>query len=136
MSQPNDIIFYDGNCGLCHWWIRFAVKRDKTGQILFAPLNGERSRQTFSETDIKTFPESIIFFSKEGKLYFKFFAVQQILNRLGGFWQFISYVTGIFPTTFLNWLYDQIAKNRKRLFKTPENVCPRVPEPLSARFIS
>ena len=38
------VVFYDGVCGLCNRFVRFLLRRDPGGRILFAPLQGETAR--------------------------------------------------------------------------------------------
>ncbi len=37
---PPALLMYDGDCGLCDWWVGFVLARDPGGRIHFAPLAG------------------------------------------------------------------------------------------------
>ena len=38
------VVFYDGVCGLCSRLVRFLLRRDRDGRLLFAPLQGGLAR--------------------------------------------------------------------------------------------
>lgn len=41
-STPGEpLVFYDGECGLCHASVRFILKREREPHFAFAPLGGE-----------------------------------------------------------------------------------------------
>ena len=43
-----ELVFYDGDCGLCHRTVRFLLARDPEGSLfLFAPLFGETFNREF-----------------------------------------------------------------------------------------
>jgi hypothetical protein len=47
----HDIVFFDGECGLCHAFVKFVVRHDPAAQFLFAPLRGETFRQCTAGSD-------------------------------------------------------------------------------------
>lgn len=96
-------IFYDGTCGLCHFLVRFVVKRMKMTPFFFAPLDGS----TFLNFKIEAFPNSLVVFIPENRqVYFKGNAVIFILKRLGKPWSFL----GLSSTCFLSssWMHATV----------------------------
>ena len=35
------IIFFDGLCPFCHFWVQYILKKDQNNKFLFAPLQGK-----------------------------------------------------------------------------------------------
>jgi predicted DCC family thiol-disulfide oxidoreductase YuxK len=118
-----DTIFYDGHCGLCHRLVRFVLAADRQGVFRFAPLEIRAS-----------LPESIVVRTADGELLVRWAASLYILSRLGGIWRLMGNTLDLLPCGFLDWCYDRVAGVRKRLFREPEEACPRVPPHLRSRF--
>ena len=127
-------IFYDGNCGLCHGFVRFVVRRDTAAQFAFAPLGGQHFRATVAPARQAGLPDSVVVLTEDDRLLMKSAAVRHVLARMGSLWRALSNVGGIFPESFLDFFYDGIARVRKKLFATPPDVCPMVPPELCSRF--
>lgn len=130
-----DLLFYDGDCGLCHRWTRFVLSEDRTGRAFqFAPLQGN----TFSETNIEIREsgvlDTILVKTSSGEFLERSDAVIYILERLGGFWRVLASVARIVPRTLRNAVYNFVARNRRRFFPEPKSLCPILPPELRARF--
>ena len=123
-------VFYDGSCGLCHFFVRFTITRMPLGNpFVFAPLQGERFSALIKQKKIKKIPDSVVFYDRAlKKVYFKGEAIIHILKVLGGFWKLIAYVLSIIPLCAVNFFYDIVAKLRRGFFKKPKTACPIVPE--------
>jgi predicted DCC family thiol-disulfide oxidoreductase YuxK len=125
-----DEIFYDGACGLCHFFVRFTVTRMcPSKEFFFSPLDGKAFGLLKEKKNIRFVPDSIAVYDKSrDKLYFKSEAVLYILRALEGGWKVLSCILQIIPSCVLNFFYDVIAKLRRYLFKKPKDICPIVPE--------
>jgi predicted DCC family thiol-disulfide oxidoreductase YuxK len=42
---PEPIVFFDGDCGLCHRSVAFLLERDRDGRLRFAHLQGDLARR-------------------------------------------------------------------------------------------
>ena len=113
-----DTIFYDGYCGLCHRLVRFVLAVDRAGAFRFAPFDSE----------------SIVVRTLDGEPLVRWAASLYILQRLGGIWRLMGNTFDVLPRGFLDRCYDRVARVRKRIFREPEDVCPRVPPHLRSRF--
>lgn len=129
-----ETIFYDGNCGLCHGFVRFVVRRDTGARFVFAPLSGEHFRATVPPAQQAGLPDSVVVQTEDNRLLVKSAAVCHVLGRMGGVWRALAHAGGVFPATFLDFFYDRIARIRKKLFAAPLDVCPIVPPELRSRF--
>jgi len=119
------IVFFDGVCGLCNFWVDFLIARDPDGRLAFAPLQGETARQLLTDADRQQL-HSLVLWTQQ-KAYRKSAAVVRILWHLGGFWNVLGTLLWLVPLPIRNLGYDVVAKNRYRLFGKKETC--RMPTP-------
>lgn len=131
-----DIVFYDGECGLCHGLVRFILPRDPAGRFRFAPLQGETLSRAVSPQQRAALPDSVVVLTASGHWLLRSDATIHVLSRLGGFYRFLGALSRLLPTPLRDHLYDFVARRRKRWFRAPTAVCPVVPEDLRARFLA
>lgn len=110
----NPIIFFDGVCGLCNSFVNIIYNSDRDKLFRYSPLQGETARKYLK--DLPEHPEewSIVYADELG-IYRESDATLRILNRLGGFWSFLSYFR-IVPRNIRDYLYRIVAKHRYRIF--------------------
>jgi predicted DCC family thiol-disulfide oxidoreductase YuxK len=135
-AQRPELVFYDGHCGLCHWAVRFILARDRTGEAFrFASLESDTFRTALSEAERALLPDSLVVQTEEGTILTRSTAVLYVMWRLGGVWWVLSGVATLMPVAFRDWLYDEIARIRHRLFQAPPASCPIIPLDLRSRFL-
>ena len=127
-------IFYDGHCGLCHRAVRFVLAQDREGIFRFAPLDSEAFRAAVPEATRARLPDTIVVQTARDEFLIRSAAMHYVLERLGGFWRFLSIIAKIIPITLRDYLYDRIAGVRYRLFAKPVEACPVIPKDLRKRF--
>ncbi len=131
-------IFYDGGCGLCHRFVRFAIAEDREGErFRFAPLEGgafAALRESSDQPEVLDDIDSIVLSLPDGSLLVRAGAVLEIGKRMGGLWRVATTAAGLFPMRVLDASYDGIARIRRRIFAQPPDACPLLPEPLRERF--
>lgn len=143
-ASAADLIFYDGQCGLCHGAIRFLVGEDTSSAKVdsriggeafrFAPLEGELIKAKLSEQVRRSLPDSMAVLCSDGTLLLRSQAWIYLLSRLGGIWRIISWLAKCMPPFLRDAIYDQIAAVRGKLFARPADVCPILPPSLRGRF--
>lgn len=138
-SNGPDVVFYDGDCALCHGVIRFALAEcSRPGLLAFAPLGGARYREITGDNEwgnSASRPDAVALARAEGgELLWRSQAVFRIFQRLGGFWAIKAAIGSRLPQGLSDWAYDRIAKSRKTLFGTTESSCPMMPEVLRSRM--
>ena len=125
-TEDQTILFFDGQCGLCSRFVRFARKRDRTGQLSFAPIGGQTWIDLFGssndEMDRKT-----VHFVDETKHFRKSAAVVRLLLRCRGAWPGLGCLLWLIPSPLRNLAYDCVAKNRYRIFGKTDT-CPLASE--------
>lgn len=111
--KMRNVIFFDGVCHLCNGFVDEVLRRDKTHQFLFAPLQGETAAQLLPE-NLRTQLDSVIYF-ESGQIYQRSTAILRILTKLGGAYRLLT-VAGILPRPFCDFIYNIIARNRYSWF--------------------
>jgi predicted DCC family thiol-disulfide oxidoreductase YuxK len=106
-NQP--IVYVDGGCVLCNNLALFLIKIDKHKTLKFGLI-----------VELKNLPASIenvdsIILHVNQKFLVKSEAVFEIIRIVGG-WLKVFLMFSILPLSFLNKLYDLVAKYRSRLF--------------------
>lgn len=120
-------VFYDGECGLCHAWVRFILKIDPSEDgIKFSPLQNQGGDCDLRSVQLKL---------DSGEVLDRGEAVRRIFFSVGGFWRLLSWLMYVIPLPILNLGYAFIASIRRRLMPTPKTLCPLVPPHLLKRFI-
>ena len=120
-SSPDDqnIVFFDGVCNLCNFWIQLLLDQDKKKVLKFCSLQNHFSKTFLGDKH----PDSIIYWRK-GQILYKSKAVLAILSDLGGIWRVLC-LFKIIPGFILDKIYDFIARRRYSWFGQRE-IC-RVP---------
>lgn len=111
------IVYFDGVCGVCNFFVDFLIRFDKRNKLLFAPLQGETAAKNLAIDPNQQF-DTVIFHDKR-KLYYKSSAALRILSVMGGGWKLFS-IFLIIPAFIRDFIYDLIANNRYKLFGKKE----------------
>jgi predicted DCC family thiol-disulfide oxidoreductase YuxK len=129
-------VFYDGECGLCHRFVRMLLAEDASGETFrFAPLKGTTFAVAVPEGPLGQLPDSVIVRSPCGDLLMHSDAALHCLRRLGGLWRLIATVVRLVPRPVRDGVYKGIAAVRKSIFAKPDNACPILPPDLQQRFM-
>lgn len=125
VDREHDLVFYDGNCGLCHRGVLFAIRRDPDGaRFRFAPLQGETFAEVVPPESRRELPDSIVLLTNDGRLLTRWRAVERLLMRLGGPWSLLARGARLIPRPLLDLGYAVVAAVRHYLFRRPADVCP------------
>ena len=122
--ENEQIIFFDGVCNLCNWYVEFAIKVDKKGALKFASLQGETAKQLLTQEQRESL-KSLMFYQK-GQTYEESEAVLKAMIAIGGIWK-AAYLAFIIPGFLRDAVYRWVARNRYRFFGQRETC--RVPSP-------
>lgn len=129
-------VFYDGECGLCHRFVRMLLAEDASGDTFrFAPLKGSTFAVAVPEGPLGQLPDSVIVRTPCGDLLMHSDAALHCLRRLGGLWRLIATVVRLVPRPLRDGVYRGIAAVRKSIFAKPGNACPILPPDLQQRFM-
>ena len=115
-------ILYDGECGLCHGFVRFVVMQDREARFVYAPQ--------------KVAGGSVVVITEAGVRLERSDAALHVLSRLGGFWAVGAAVMRAVPRPLRDLVYGFVARIRYRVFGRRTQVCPVVPPELRGRFLA
>jgi len=120
------VVFYDGQCGVCHGFVRFLLRRDDQSSFRFSPLQGDTAKKlAVSPQGDDPSQWTVILHDSQG-VHAGSTASLRALRHLGGFWT----LTGLFlwiPRFLRDGAYQLFASNRYRLFGKA-NIC-EIPAP-------
>ena len=115
-----DLVLYDGVCGLCNTLVQFVLPRDEAGTFDFASLQSETGQAWLRRFEMPTddLDTMMVVAGYRGDAPHAFTRARGILyvvKRLGLPWRTAS-VAGVLPDAILNRGYDIIARRRYRWF--------------------
>src|SRR4051794_29012111 len=106
-SRANDIIFYDGTCGLCHGFVQWTLARDHGGVFCFASLQGETFRNSISDEIRSGLPDSVVVQTNDCRLLVRSDAAIYVAQKLGAA-SFLTSIIKILPRGLRDALYNFI----------------------------
>ncbi len=125
--QP--IIYYDGECALCSFFVDFTYRLDDEKKFLFAPLQGDTAAHHIPKLVNKREGFTTVYLFNDSKLYKKSDAALLILSLLPKKrLKFLAYCISLIPKGLRDSLYMFISRNRRLLFPKPKKECP-IPSP-------
>lgn len=113
--EENPIVFFDGVCNFCNYWVNFSIKRDRKKKLKFAPLQGETAKKMFTQYNIENSDTESVIFIENGKAYKASAAALRIARNLGGGWK-LFYGFMIVPKFIRDAVYKWIANNRYKWY--------------------
>jgi predicted DCC family thiol-disulfide oxidoreductase YuxK len=119
MSQGETeiIVFFDGVCNLCDFFVSWLISRDKTHQFRYASLQGETAKRVLPQQWVDQLPSMAV--KTPGGLLSESSALFFILRRLPWLnrWPLIF---SFLPVSWTDGLYQWVAQNRYRYFGKKE----------------
>jgi predicted DCC family thiol-disulfide oxidoreductase YuxK len=134
VAMRSEWVFYDGNCALCHGWVRFVLAEDSGSKTFrLSPLQGRLFSSRVRGERRSSLSGSLVVLTEDEKLLSRSAAVLYILRSLGGLWLLLAMIIGMIPQAVLNWCYDRVASVR-RLFGARKSTCLVLSAELRQRF--
>ncbi|MGU3376172.1 thiol-disulfide oxidoreductase DCC family protein [Chryseobacterium sp. M5A1_1a] len=113
--ENKHIVFFDGDCGVCNFWVQWILERDKKDKFMFASLQSDFGQEFLFERGLETTEFNTMYLWKPKQYYLiKSRAVLQIANLLGGVYK-LSTLGKIMPVFLSDKMYDVISRNRMKL---------------------
>jgi predicted DCC family thiol-disulfide oxidoreductase YuxK len=132
--RPNlHTVYFDGECGMCHGWVRFLLSRDPEGtRFRFAPTGSD------AHNEVRKFapPNTIVIGLPDGRLLTRSSAILKALELSGGPFSTIARLASLIPTPIRDFGYRIVARIRRYISPRPKTSCPIVPPHLRERFLS
>ena len=90
------------------------MRKDRSGILRFAPLQGETAARLLPESDRENL-NSMVYF-ENGERFRKSAAVVRILRQLGGIWALLGSLLWVIPRPLRDLGYSLVAAVRYRVF--------------------
>jgi len=124
MMHP--IVFYDGECGLCSYWVQWVLDRDAGRVFRFAALQSRFTEELFAAFNREHSTRSLVVMKSNGEFLSRSSAVVYLFSRLspGSFFYHLLRIT---PRFLSDIGYEGVAaarrvtrRNKCRLFTREE----------------
>lgn len=113
------VLLYDGACGLCNLVVRFLLRRETTGKLKFATLQGRFGQAALARLGLpKEDFDSVVYLPREdGADYLlKTEGVAAVLELLPGGWPRVGRGLRLVPRAWRDYGYGVVARMRYRIF--------------------
>ncbi len=108
------IVFFDGYCSLCNFWVDWVMRLDRTKSIQFASLQGQTAFERLKRSPGPDAPDTVLYL-RDGQLFERSSAVLRILGDSGSPWRMARIFLGV-PRAIRDAIYGIIAKHRYQWF--------------------
>jgi predicted DCC family thiol-disulfide oxidoreductase YuxK len=136
-QQAAPVFLYDGVCGFCNHAVQTIVRFDRRGTLRFAALDSDFAQSVIQRHPSARAVDSMMFVDNPGQLdervSIRSAAGLRVMEYLGGPWKVLLPSRAI-PVRLRDWLYDQFAAIRYRVFGKYDT-CPLPNEEMRARFL-
>lgn len=130
LMEGKCLIFYDGICKLCNWWVWFLIRRDTSDHFVFFPVQ-KISGKELSEKVLPASRKTVVVYC-QGKWFYKSSALIEIVRLIPGPWNLLR-ACGFLPSVIRDGLYSLIARYRFRVFGKYDN-CQVIPQEFMIKF--
>lgn len=125
------VVFFDGICNLCNWFVDFLIVRDTNRVLRFAPLQGKTAKERLGRFLVDNSaangdPDSIVV-AAGTTILVRSDAALHVLTKVGGGWAMVARILQFFPRFLRDGIYRVVASVRYRLFGRRDSC--RVPSP-------
>ena len=121
-----NIIYYDGKCGLCHFAVRFILRIDSKSKFYFSPLS--------NLDDNLKFIDSIVL-RRGNQVFYEGQSIIMIFENIENNWIYLAKVLKLIPINFLDTAYRWVSRNRAKISVKKVSSCPIIPSSYKKRFI-
>lgn len=128
------LLIYDGECGVCHQFIRFLLREDfRRGLYYVSNQDPSLSNWKIAYKELP-YDKTVIFAQRQVSPLLRMEAIITILFYLGGFWAFIAHTLNLIPLPFMNLCYRAFAFIRRFFLPRPSSLCPLTPPEWREQF--
>ena len=121
-----NIIYYDGECGLCHLAVKFILRVDSKSKFYFSPLSN-------LDNNLKSIDSIIL--KKGNKVFNEGQAIIMIFENIDNSWNYLAKVLKLIPINVLDTAYRWVSRNRAKVSAKKVSSCPIIPSYYKNRFI-
>ncbi|MDG2139579.1 MAG: DCC1-like thiol-disulfide oxidoreductase family protein [Flavobacteriales bacterium] len=106
-------LIYDDECDFCCNVVRILTSLVDKSVVTYLPLKSQKTKELINYHNLQNI-NSVIYIDDKDKIYIKAIAVLNVF-RIMNFPYNLLYIFNILPESFLNFIYDFIAKNRMKI---------------------
>jgi predicted DCC family thiol-disulfide oxidoreductase YuxK len=136
-SVPDQILLYDGTCGLCAASVQFILRHERRHSLGFAPLEGQLAATVRARHPELDGVDSLVWIDRAGtpdeSVTVRSRAVLRAAAYLGLPWS-LAVVGRFLPAALLDSAYDWVARHRHRIIRGAEQ-CYLPPPGARGRFL-
>ncbi len=125
-TPREQIVLFDGLCGMCDRAVQFVIKHDPDKKFRFAPLQSPVAKELLSEHGIDPAGIDSVVLVDGDRVFLKSTAALKIALELTEPWPLLG-LLGFVPSHLRDAAYDYVARHRLQWFK-PRAEC-RIPSP-------
>ncbi len=121
-SSPGPVLFFDGECGLCHRIVRGLLRLDHAGTLRFAPLQGPTAQAYLRAHGLPTEDFDTLVFVPDwarrdrAEYVLRSTGALAALRATGGFGRDVAGLLTLVPARLRDAVYRWIGHTRYRLF--------------------
>ena len=121
-----NVIYYDGQCGLCHLAVKFILRVDSKSKFYFSPLIN-------LDNNLKNIDSIIL--KRGNKVFYEGQAIIMIFENIDNNWNYLAKVLKLIPINVLDIAYRWVSRNRAKVSVKKVSPCPIIPSYYKKRFI-
>ena len=118
MTQPQHLVFFDGECGLCDRTVQWLLNNDDNELLYFAPLQGQEAQRVLPQFDLPADLDSIVYVrhsDTEAEVFVYSNAIGEILKVLPIRWSWMR-IAWVVPRVIRDSMYRALAARRIQWF--------------------
>ena len=127
LNTKRDVLFLDGDCGLCHGLAffmddRLAIDSD----ISYRPIQSPEVQDIISNFTDRQQKADTVYLVRANKVYIRSSAAIRCLLYLKWYWKLWFPILWLIPIPVRDTIYRMIAMSRHHIFKKPESCSFRI----------
>lgn len=127
LNTKRDVLFLDGDCGLCHGLAffmddRLAIDSD----ISYRPIQSAEVQDIISNFTDRQQKADTVYLIRANKVYIRSSAAIRCLLYLKWYWKLWFPILWLIPLPIRDTIYRMIAMSRHQIFKQPESCSFRI----------
>ena len=127
LNTKRDVLFLDGDCGLCHGLAFFMDNRLAIdSDISYRPIQSPEVQDIISNFTDRQQKADTVYLVRANKVYIRSSAAIRCLLYLKWYWKLWYPILWLIPLPLRDTIYRMIAMSRHQIFKQPESCSFRI----------
>ena len=127
LNTKRDVLFLDGDCGLCHGLVFFMDDRlASDSDISYKTIQSAEVQDIISNFTDRQQKADTVYLIRANKVYIRSSAAIRCLLYLKWYWKLWFPILWLIPLPIRDTIYRMIAMSRHQIFKNPESCSFRI----------